>query len=230
MRAVTYTEGHVGLADPIVAGGNEELCIQVPTSDATAVTLAGGSNAAAAGCTGGETFTCTLTWNPDFTSDVTTYARFRLTTDPDFFTTASPSPLGQAADGEVEDYRIDISPTAVSIARVMLEAVTVADFLAGLGVDPLDAEALLALLAGWDADAAARLANADAATLLAALTAYLDPDGDGKVAVLEWDTAEERGTIGFWVERSESGEPGNWHTINDDMLPGLITAPMGGTY
>jgi hypothetical protein len=47
-------------------------------------------------------------------------------------------------------------------------------------------------------------------------------------AVLRWDTIEERGTIGFYVERQS--EDGSWTLINNDMLPGLVTAPMGGEY
>jgi fimbrial isopeptide formation D2 family protein/uncharacterized repeat protein (TIGR01451 family) len=38
----------------------------------------------------------------------TTYARFRLTTDTNL--TSNPSPIGLAADGEVEDYRVAITP------------------------------------------------------------------------------------------------------------------------
>jgi hypothetical protein len=55
-----------------------------------------------------------------------------------------------------------------------------------------------------------------------------DPDGDGFAAVLEWETLEERGTIGFYVERELAD--GQWQRINPEMLPGLITAPMGGQY
>ena len=62
-----------------------------------------------------------------------------------------------------------------------------------------------------------------------ALVQFLDPDGDGQVAVLHWDTLEERGTIGFYVERSDANGGGSTF-INNDMLPGLINAPMGGEY
>ncbi len=61
----------------------------------------------------------------------------------------------------------------------------------------------------------------------AALAAYLDPDGDGIVAVLHWETLNEIGTIGFYVERLDNS---GWRRINDQMLPGLITAPLGGQY
>ena len=65
-------------------------------------------------------------------------------------------------------------------------------------------------------------------TLLSALSTYLDPDGDGQVAVFRWDTLEERGTIGFYVERRQGA--GDWVRINGDLLPGLINAPMGAEY
>jgi hypothetical protein len=72
-------------------------------------------------------------------------------------------------------------------------------------------------------------AGANRGAIIDALQEYLDPDGDGKVAVLHWDTLEERGTVGFYVERS--GINGEGATlINNDMLPGLISAPMGGEY
>ncbi len=42
-----------------------------------------------------------------------TYARFRLTTDPDFAN--NPTPGGQLGDGEVEDYRLTINPSTASV-------------------------------------------------------------------------------------------------------------------
>ncbi len=103
----------------------------------------------------------------------------------------------------------------------------VIDFLEGLNVEQMDTAALSALLSAWDAEAAAA-AGSDRAALLQALSQYLDPNADGQVAVLFWDTLEERGTIGFYVERKQGD--GNWQQINNEMLPGLITAPMGGEY
>jgi len=152
------------------------------------------------------------------------YSRFRVCSDE----TECMSPTGPAADGEVEDYVVDYNPTAVTIGKVELEATTVSDFLAGLNVDELDRAALLDLLAAWDGERAAALADADQDTILAALQDFLDPDGDGQLAVLRWDTLEERGTIGFYVERREG--QGAWMHINGDMLPGLIDAPLGGEY
>lgn len=48
----------------------------------------------------------------------TAYARFRITTDPAFFTTASPA--GLALDGEVEDYRVKFDTRANIGAKVIL--------------------------------------------------------------------------------------------------------------
>jgi GEVED domain len=48
----------------------------------------------------------------------TTYARFRITTDPAFFTAASP--VGLAIDGEVEDYRVKFDAKANIGAKVIL--------------------------------------------------------------------------------------------------------------
>jgi len=42
--------------------------------------------------------------------------RFRLTTDPAFFSPTSPSPTGAASDGEVEDHQVNIVTLPVSIA------------------------------------------------------------------------------------------------------------------
>ena len=93
---------------------------------------------------------------------------------------------------------------------------------------PWAIEGLRDLLASFDPERAAQLAGAGRAALLAALGGYLDPDGDGRVALLHWQTLEERGTIGFYTERR--GADGRWQRINDTLLPGLITAPMGGDY
>jgi hypothetical protein len=118
------------------------------------------------------------------------------------------------------------NPTAVDMGQVDLVETSVSDLLRGIGADKLDAAALLALLRTWD-PAAAVLEGADREALLAALRDYLDPDGDGRVVVLRWETLEERGTIGFYAERRRDGA---WARINAAMLPGLIAAPMGAEY
>ncbi len=127
-----------------------------------------------------------------------------------------------------DEQTVYVFPTAVTLGEFKLDPMAVEDYLKGLGVAELDAAALLELLRAWDPTAAAALAGANRAALMAALRAYLDPDGDGRVAVLRWETLEERGTIGFFVERSADGGP--WHRIGNAMLPGLIASPMGAEY
>ncbi|MCP4047088.1 MAG: hypothetical protein GY732_14000 [Gammaproteobacteria bacterium] len=153
------------------------------------------------------------------------YARFRITTDS--LTTSNASGT-TVTDGESESYRVDVDPTAVTIGKVELTATSVNDLLAGLNVDGMSTAELLALLVAWDPDLAKLMAGASRQTVLNALADYLDPDGDGQVALLRWETLEERGTIGFFVERKEGNA--RWLRINNEMLPGMITAPMGAEY
>jgi hypothetical protein len=63
--------------------------------------------------------TAALSWSgiPVSTAG-TAYARFRITTDPTFFTTASPA--GLAIDGEVEDYRVKFDTRANIGAKALL--------------------------------------------------------------------------------------------------------------
>lgn len=84
------------------------------------------------------------------------------------------------------------------------------------------------MLQTWDPVAAASLSSTGHNEIIQALQQYLDPDQDSRVVVLHWDTLEERGTVGFYVERRNSDM--TWTRINNDMLPGLINAPMGGEY
>jgi hypothetical protein len=48
------------------------------------------------------------------------------------------------------------------------------------------------------------------------------------VAELHWDTLEERGTVGFYVERAVAD--GGWVLIYSEMLPALVFAPLGAEY
>ncbi|MFT6044512.1 MAG: hypothetical protein ACI9WC_000209 [Arenicella sp.] len=235
-RNLSYEENRVGQSSPTMVGsGNEELCIMVPKSDPTdqfaAVSLGGASNPAEASCetfANQTNFSCTLTWNPNFADQVNTFARFRLTTAEAFFSTNSPSPTGYAVDGEVEDYQFIIAePTAVTIGTVELKATLVEDFLNELGANQMDDAALLAILRAWDPELGAS-AGMSRDAIIAALLQYLDPDGDGLVAVLRWDTLEERGTVGFYVERADAQS--NWVLINNQMLPGMVFAPLGAEY
>lgn len=118
-------------------------------------------------------------------------------------------------------------PTAVVMGRVELLALPVGEFLHGIGAFEMEREGLLNLLQAWDPPAAGGLAGEGIAKLLAALAAYLDPDGDGLVVVFHWETLEERGTVGFFAERMVGG---GWVRINSGMLPGLIASPMGAEY
>ncbi len=134
---------------------------------------------------------------------------------------------GNRQSGETEGYRLvfNFNTTEVTMGSVELNNVSAADYLTMLAVDNMSIEALLELLAVWDPELAASLVGASFDEILAALSHYLDPDGDGQVAVIHWDTLQERGTVGFYVERHQSGDV--WVRVNNGMLPGMINAPMG---
>jgi len=243
-RNVSYTDSVLGAEIDLTGNagaGNEEICVSIIstggsaiTNTSTAMSNSTGFNGASANCTkptpDSSAFTCTIVFNPNFTAAGTTYARFRLTSDPTFspLSNATPSPIGPAIDGEVEDYVVLFNPTAVTIGSVDLQALAVTDFLDGIDIDGMTDAELLDLLAAWDPEAADALAGADREAILAALRRYLDPDGDGQVAVLRWDTLEQRGTVGFYVDRRT--DDGAWQRINGDMLPAIIAAPLGGEY
>jgi hypothetical protein len=118
-------------------------------------------------------------------------------------------------------------PTAVAMGNVDLLARDLPAFLSDLGTGQMASADLLALLRSWDPDIAANLDGADTDLLQQALRDYLDPDGDGQVVVLVWETQEQRGTVGFFAERSQGG---TWTPVNTKMLPALIAAPMGAQY
>lgn len=137
------------------------------------------------------------------------------------------TPTGFAINGEVEDYQITYNPTLATVGSFDVKPKSVDSVLSALAGQNGDPAALLALLAGWDPELAKRLEGADAETLAAALRHYLDPDGDGQVAVVRWDTLQEHGTVGFFAERAEGD---GWTRLNGGLLPGLIDAPQGGEY
>jgi hypothetical protein len=153
-----------------------------------------------------------------------TFARFRISSS----ALGTGDASGFAGDGEVEDYPVsfDFQPTAVLLGAVALEALSLETFYDQLQLPELDDSALAALLQGWNLLPAAAPPAREA--MLAALRQYLDPDADGQVAVLSWSTLEERGTLGFYVERQADG--GLWERINRRLLPALIPAPLGGEY
>ncbi|OGV78350.1 MAG: hypothetical protein A3K19_20355 [Lentisphaerae bacterium RIFOXYB12_FULL_65_16] len=47
--------------------------------------------------------------------------------------------------------------------------------------------------------------------------------------VVEWETTTEKGTVGFDLYRLDPAT-GAYVKVNDRLLPGLLTAPQGGTY
>ena len=52
---------------------------------------------------------------------------------------------------------------------------------------------------------------------------------DGGRVVVEWQTALEIGTLGFYLYRKDAGT-GEYRQINNTLLPGLLISRLGGTY
>ncbi|HEY3568828.1 MAG TPA: C25 family cysteine peptidase [Thermoanaerobaculia bacterium] len=52
---------------------------------------------------------------------------------------------------------------------------------------------------------------------------------DGGGVLLEWQTASEAGTAGFYVQRW-NGAAKSWERVGRELLAGLLHAPQGGTY
>lgn len=46
---------------------------------------------------------------------------------------------------------------------------------------------------------------------------------------VEWETAYEHGTVGFYLWRKDDGAP-DFIRLNDSLLPGVLVAPQGGIY
>lgn len=61
---------------------------------------------------------------------------------------------------------------------------------------------------------------------VSAFKAYLDADNQ---VVLEWTTASEIGTIGFYLERLNE-RSGKYQAVTEQLLPGMLSPPHGGTY
>lgn len=119
-------------------------------------------------------------------------------------------------------------PTRATIGDVSLQHVILTDALNTLMPQGADLSLLRALLASFNPQLEGSLANMDSQQLLDALSNFLDPDGDGRVVMLAWETLEERGTVGFYVERQTSDL--QWIRLNSDLLPGLLNAPLGAEY
>ncbi|MCB1689645.1 MAG: hypothetical protein KDI33_14215 [Halioglobus sp.] len=174
--------------------------------------------------TGGTT-AVPFQWTVSATTTQTYVSRFRVCST----AVECESPTGTASNGEMEDYSTVYNPTVATIGKVSLSVIPVSAFLADMGMEEPEPQAALALLRFYDPQRAQALEGADPQVIAGALVEYLDPDGDGQVATVRWDTLEERGTIGFYVERRRSDSE-EWQRLNGDMLPGLIVAPMGGEY
>ncbi len=116
------------------------------------------------------------------------------------------------------------NPSRVTMSRVELTALPVTEYLDKINAMNIDSKDLSTLFAGCELGRSVELS-------LQMLIQCADPDGDGLVAVIGWETLEELGTIGFYVERRElSKSKIDWVYVNKRMLPGLITAPMGAEY
>lgn len=217
-------------------GGDIVATVTVTNNTGNTVTLCGWMDVDRSGsfdsgerqCSNGSNPNANFHWTvSDTDNQQNYYSRFRVCSSTS--QCDSPASTVSADDGEVEDYRITYNPTAVTIGKVELKVTRIPVYLEELGIKQMNESTLRALLQAWDASADAALsADADREKILVALKHYLDPDGDGQLAVFSWNTLEERGTIGFYVDRRH--EEDVWTRINDDMLPGLINAPMGGEY
>ena len=62
-----------------------------------------------------------------------------------------------------------------------------------------------------------------------AVISSFDAHEENGQAVVEWKTASEVGTAGFYLLRQDK-ETGDYKQINKRLLPGLINSPHGGTY
>lgn len=171
--------------------------------------------------------TADLTWTIPVSATLgATYARLRIVDNSAIadFDAAAPQ-----TSGEVEDYALNITsgpPTLAAIGDVSVNSVSIDALISQLGGNA----DLLKLLSLWDPQLAEALQGANIAVIVDALRQFLDPDGDGIVALMRWNTLMERGTVGFFAER-EDPVSGEWLRLNNgNILPGLITATQGGEY
>ena len=51
-----------------------------------------------------------------------------------------------------------------------------------------------------------------------------------KQVVLTWQTESESGTAGFYVERLDTLGTNQWVRVNDQLIPGMLESPSGGSY
>ncbi|OOZ35887.1 hypothetical protein, partial [Solemya elarraichensis gill symbiont] len=116
------------------------------------------------------------------------------------------------------------SPTSVSITNVVLESVFVDELLSSLDDNELEV-----LLSSYGKNRADDSSSSDRDERIDELAELLDQDQDGRVAIFKWSTLEELGTVGFYIDRKDA-DGSRWMRVNNDLLPGLIDAPLGGEY
>jgi peptidase C25-like protein len=63
----------------------------------------------------------------------------------------------------------------------------------------------------------------------AVVSGFRASPADGGGVLLEWRTASEVGTAGFYVQRWDRAA-GRWERVGRELLAGLLHAPQGGTY
>jgi len=60
-------------------------------------------------------------------------------------------------------------------------------------------------------------------------SALKNENKDVEIAVVRWETVQEHGTVGFYIERQAA--EGQWQKLNGGaMLQGLVSSPLGGEY
>jgi hypothetical protein len=63
----------------------------------------------------------------------------------------------------------------------------------------------------------------------AVISGFRASRADGGGVLLEWKTASEAGTVGFYVQRWDAAAR-RWQRVNRELLAGLLHAPQGGVY
>jgi uncharacterized repeat protein (TIGR01451 family) len=79
-----------------------------------------------------------------------------------------------------------------------------------------------------DTNTANNQACVDITPTLVVLSDFIAYEENGQV-VIEWSTSSEVNTIGFYLFRLDEST-GEYIRINEQILPGLLTSPQGGTY
>ncbi len=176
--------------------------------------------------------TATLSWSgvPVSTAG-TAYARFRITTDPAFFTAASP--VGLAIDGEVEDYRVKFDTKANIGAKVILvkriTGIKPAGTPTWLKVNPNDGTAFNTVV---------HIAANDAATinwpsptyLLGAVTAGKIQPGDELEYKIYYLNAQTQGTSATSLKICDPIRGKQTYTAGSmQLLPGNASTPISLT-